>query len=108
MLREEIQHESPTRRRVDAAANAVGACTVALEAAMFQLDPRLRRTFGDESHFDFAGMRRVGVVLPAFIVLAGFKLNTVEVARASQGAAVVPQAIASWSWTRQVKFAGRF
>ena len=35
-------------------------------------------------------MRRVGVVLPAFIVLAGFKLNTVEVAGASQGAAVVP------------------
>ena len=35
-------------------------------------------------------MRPVGVVLPAFIVLAGFKLNTVEVARASEGADVVP------------------
>jgi len=42
---------------------------VPVETTVFQLHPGLRRTFGDESHFDLAGMRRIRVILPALVEL---------------------------------------
>jgi hypothetical protein len=61
LLREQFQDVGPTRRSVDASANAIGTYTMPLEAAVFKLDPGLGRTFGDKSHFNLARVRWVWV-----------------------------------------------
>src|SRR5712691_1542134 len=63
VLREQRQAVGPTRLAIHAAEHCRRVSTVALEAAVFYLDPRLRRPFDDKPHLDFAGVRRIWVEL---------------------------------------------
>jgi hypothetical protein len=67
LLCKRLQAVVPARVAANAAEHRIRTGAVALEASMLQFDSGPCWAFGDEPHFDFAGVRRIRVELPLTI-----------------------------------------